>query len=298
MIGFGGAAGLLAVYITVLSLAESFNHAVGQLLDMWYWILLLITGFGIQAGLYSFIRRKLRTRPGGSTAELAASGGVSAGAMIACCAHHITDVLPLLGVSAAALFLTEYQVPFILLGIFSNIVGITMMLVMIQKHNLYPSRLLHNYLFSFNMRKIRGITVLSAVLVTGFSFFLVSRQADRAESVPERMIFNLETIVNDENFVTIEVKPLNLEFNEPVRFQVKMNTHQGDLGFDLAAISILEDDKGRILKPVSWEGSPPGGHHRAGVLTFPGVDEQSKWIKLTIREIYEVPKRIFIWNLI
>ncbi len=32
------------------------------------------------------------------------SGGTSVTAMVACCLHHVTDVLPILGVSAAAEF--------------------------------------------------------------------------------------------------------------------------------------------------------------------------------------------------
>jgi hypothetical protein len=44
--------------------------------------------------------------------------------MVACCAHHLTDVLPLLGLSAAAAFLAEYRIPFMLAGLATNLIGI------------------------------------------------------------------------------------------------------------------------------------------------------------------------------
>ena len=66
-------------------------------------------------------------------AMAAAGGGTSTAAMIACCAHHVTDVLPLLGLSGAAVFLAQYKVPFMVVGIISNIVGIGVMLRLIRR---------------------------------------------------------------------------------------------------------------------------------------------------------------------
>lgn len=54
-----------------------------------------------------------------------AAGGASAGAsMLACCAHHATDVLPFLGLSALSIFLTRYQIPILLGSLAINIIGI------------------------------------------------------------------------------------------------------------------------------------------------------------------------------
>lgn len=44
--------------------------------------------------------------------------------MVACCAHHAADIAPLLGASAAAVFLTTYRVPIMLIGIAVNAVGV------------------------------------------------------------------------------------------------------------------------------------------------------------------------------
>jgi hypothetical protein len=44
--------------------------------------------------------------------------------MLACCAHHVVDLLPIVGLSAAAVFLNAYKTPLFLLGIGMNLIGI------------------------------------------------------------------------------------------------------------------------------------------------------------------------------
>jgi hypothetical protein len=61
------------------------------------------------------------------------SGGTSVTSMVACCLHHVTDVLPVLGLSAAATFLTRYQRPFMLTGLGMNILGIIVMLIVLYR---------------------------------------------------------------------------------------------------------------------------------------------------------------------
>lgn len=60
--------------------------------------------------------------------------------MVACCAHHLTDVLPIIGFSAAATFLNQYRIPFMLVGIGANLVGIAFMLCLIRQHTALASR--------------------------------------------------------------------------------------------------------------------------------------------------------------
>jgi hypothetical protein len=48
--------------------------------------------------------------------------------MVACCAHHVTDVLPILGLTAAAAFLAEYQTLFMWVGLGTTLTGIAVML--------------------------------------------------------------------------------------------------------------------------------------------------------------------------
>jgi hypothetical protein len=58
---------------------------------------------------------------------------MSTAAMVACCAHHVTDVLPILGLTAAATFLAEYRIAFMLVGLGTTLVGIIIMLVILFK---------------------------------------------------------------------------------------------------------------------------------------------------------------------
>jgi hypothetical protein len=90
--------------------------------------------FGIQAALYSILRFRLfisTASTGHSSIIMGASGSTSATAMIACCLHHVTDVLPILGLSAVATFLTRYQRPFMLASLGLNLVGILVMLIIL-----------------------------------------------------------------------------------------------------------------------------------------------------------------------
>lgn len=102
--------------------------------NRWYVIPIWVT-FGVQAALYSILRFRLFV-PGTSRhsgALVGTSGGTSVIAMVACCLHHVTDVLPVLGLSAAATFLTRYQRPFMLLGLGMNILGIIVMLIVLYR---------------------------------------------------------------------------------------------------------------------------------------------------------------------
>ena len=106
-----------------------------------------------------------------------------------------------------------------------------------------------------------------------------------------------ERISNRENRVRVDVVPVQLEFGKSAKFEIRMNTHSGDLSQDLVSVSTLKDDNGREYRPVDWQGAPPGGHHRTGVLEFPTLNENTKSVTLVIRDVANVPERIFKWNL-
>ena len=139
--GLLAGAALLAVYFVILTLSNSLGHAVEELRQIGGWIFLLVVGFGTQVGLFVFMKRAAeRKKTAGGTAAVAASGGVSTTAMVACCMHHVTDVLPILGASAAAIFLIRYQEAFLAVGVISNLIGINIMLNLIQKYGFYEGR--------------------------------------------------------------------------------------------------------------------------------------------------------------
>lgn len=298
---------LLALYFVILSLVNSFSHATEQFVKVWYWVLLLSAGFGTQIGLYSYIKTSLRERMVGATVEVAATGGVSTGSMIACCVHHISDVLPLIGLSAAGVFLAKYQLPFILTGVFSNLAGITMMLGIIQKHSLFDRD--KNFLqkiFSYNMKVIRNVIItLSLVVISIVSISLILnaentskiKAESKAKTASNKQGIDLSPKTNNENDVIVEVTPKDFSSGSPVKFGIAIDVHEGSLDFDLTKISILEDDKGNEYLPLEWQGSPPGGHHRSGTLSFPSLKKKTNYIKLIVKDVFDVPERVFVWEI-
>ena len=137
-----GSAFIASFYIGILTWAQGWDYASSQLArDRWY-VIPIIVGFGVQAALYTILRFRLfipitSTGHAGSMTPvkgvMGASGGTSATAMVACCIHHVTDVLPILGLSAAATFLTRYQRPFMLVGLAMNLIGIGVMLFVLYR---------------------------------------------------------------------------------------------------------------------------------------------------------------------
>ena len=152
---------MFAIYFSILSISNSFSHAAAQFFGLWYWILLLVIGFGVQIGLYSYIKNMHHISKT-VKAGVAATGTMSTGSMIACCAHHLTDVLPIIGLSAAALFLVKYQLLLIAVGVSSNFIGITIMFGIMQNSKLHKE---NSRLFSINMKDLRNIAIVLGLIV-------------------------------------------------------------------------------------------------------------------------------------
>lgn len=98
-----------------------------------------------------------------------------------------------------------------------------------------------------------------------------------------------------EGVVSVKVKPNTLQSGSPAEFELTLDTHSVELNYDIAAITILQDDSKRIYKPVSWTGGK-GGHHVEGILTFPAITQSAKSVTLTIPQI-DNQDRVFTWKL-
>ena len=105
-----------------------------------------------------------------------------------------------------------------------------------------------------------------------------------------------QTKSNKKNSVRVDVRPVQLLPGKTAKFEIRMNSHSGDLSQDLIAVCSLKDSSGREYQPTNWDGSPPGGHHRSGVLEFSELAEGAKSITLVIREVANVPERVFNWS--
>jgi hypothetical protein len=128
-IGMVGALFLLALYVGILILggsADPFALAWEKRVS----VLPLALGFGIQVGLYILLRRggmsPLQRLTGRTTTS--ANGGVSTLAMVACCAASLPNLLPLLGASALAAVLSQWNMLFMIVALAANVLGIGVML--------------------------------------------------------------------------------------------------------------------------------------------------------------------------
>jgi len=173
--GILGSLILLSLYFLIVTLANSFQHSVEEFIRIWYWILLLVVGFGVQVGLYAYTKGFVKVRNiVGATGSVAATGGVSTASMVACCAHHAADVLPIIGLSAAAIFLNKYQVLFIVVGVLSNLIGMGWMLIIIQKHTLYRENVGYlRKLMQFDMKKSFYYVLSFSVLIFLIALYFV-----------------------------------------------------------------------------------------------------------------------------
>ena len=121
--GAGAFVLLLAVYFGVVSLISGVDFAFEQFAKFWYFIVPLALGFGIQVGLYTYLKN-LVGQHGASGKVVAVSGTTSTAAMVSCCAHYLTNILPILGVTGILAVVAEYQVELFWLGLAFNAAGI------------------------------------------------------------------------------------------------------------------------------------------------------------------------------
>ena len=117
--------GLLTFYLGIITLAQGWEHALGQLTDDRWFIGAITLGFGTQVGLFTYLKGLHAHAAAGG---VAASTGTSTAAMLACCAHHLADILPIVGLSGAAIFLNAYKTPLLWLGIVMNFAGVVYLL--------------------------------------------------------------------------------------------------------------------------------------------------------------------------
>ena len=114
---------MLAIYFGVVSLISGMGFALEQFTKFWYFIVALALGFGIQAGLYTYLKN-LVGQHGASGKVVAVSGTTSTAAMVSCCAHYLANILPIVGVTGILTIVAQYQVELFWIGLAFNAAGI------------------------------------------------------------------------------------------------------------------------------------------------------------------------------
>jgi hypothetical protein len=79
-------------------------------------------------------------------------------------------------------------------------------------------------------------------------------------------------------------------------FEVTLESHTQALSDDMTKSAVVIAD-GKQYLPLVWEGAPPGGHHRKGLLRFKRIVPQPQLIELQIRLTGDTSPRSFKWFL-
>lgn len=114
---------------------------------------------------------------------------------------------------------------------------------------------------------------------------------------PSPNIMKFGTLSNSGSSVTVDAQLLDFQLDQPLVFEIALNTHSVDLSDDMVKISLLRDDAGKEYAPSAWEGAGPGGHHREGKLKFAAMTTKPKYIELVIKNLAKVSDRTFRWEL-
>ncbi len=142
---------------------------------------------------------------------------------------------------------------------------------------------------------VAAIALVSAGLVV-FSR-LQSQKPQTQRGVSPAKEAGLPAKTNSEGPVTVEATPVDVPEGREWAFTIILNTHAGSLDQDLTKVSTLTDGKGNSYQPLSWQGSPPGGHHREGKLIFAPITPTPKRITLSVKNVGGIAEREFFWEL-
>jgi len=98
--------------------------------------------------------------------------------------------------------------------------------------------------------------------------------------------------------VVVTVTPINFSDKEAatIDFEIVMDTHAGDLAFEMTKIATLKGTMVGEESPTAWSGGK-GGHHLEGKLTFPaGTLRATGRITLTLKAVGDGKDLVFEWE--
>ena len=295
--GITASLALSVLYFIAVSYLESFGHAVGTFLSISYLMIPLIVGFGAQVALFSSSRRFMKSRS--ESTSMTASGGLSAGSMTACCAHHVTDVLPLIGLTAAASFLTAFQPVFLTLGIFANVLGALTIVSKMKDRGLYDSKGFLARIMSFDLKKIRYYSIIPfAIIMVAVIFVTASGQGGPLNGSGQNVSNLIELPPKKAQLgdVEVTVSPLPFSRGQDLSFKIAFDTHVGSLDFDVTKSIYLDYGTGGT-SPLGWNGTQPGGHHREVTVTFQPLPQTTSLLRLLLEGISGQGPQYFEWRI-
>lgn len=142
------------------------------------------------------------------------------------------------------------------------------------------------------------VTIVIGVVI----YFVISNRANffkTPSNVPnspnERAALSTKTATI--GIVTYKITPTSLsKSSSSWDFKIVLDTHTGSLDQDLVSQVRLSDEKGSEYQVAKWEGDPPGGHHREGVLKFQSLGSDVASITLKINPGENMKETSFTWE--
>ena len=166
ILGFIASILMFTTYFGVMLIFNPLVYVIEDLISKFVLISLIVVSFGIQVGLFTYIRNfnKLSSLSRGQTAM---SGGVSSTSMLVCCLHHVTELIPLIGISAFTIFLVKYQLLFLYIGVLFSILSIINLVLHIKKYHLFNDKSILNNFSEVTFLRYRNIYVIVSSLIIG-----------------------------------------------------------------------------------------------------------------------------------
>lgn len=306
--GFIAADSLLALFIVLVTSISGWATARNQFTHYWYFILPLAVGFGIQVGLYVYLREVIRKSASGKV--MAVTGTTSTAAMISCCAHYLVNILPILGATGIAAFVGQYQIQLFWVGLLFNAAGVVYIGQRIRRfkqHRKFMLAPVNVQLPTEPNPFMNNAVVLSVFAVVVVGVWLATKpnalNSDQTAGVipasgvaqAQATSGTLATKTNTAGGMTVAVTPKQAS-DDLWEFGVQIDNHVQEVSQDMVAVSSLTTSSGTSLRPTAWDGDPPGGHHRHGTLKFSQLPAGTTGVTLTMNNLGGVAARTFTWD--
>ena len=125
---FGPGIGILVIIfnISIASLAEgSLEGGYTVFLTNGIFVYLIPLAVSVQMGLFRYHRNLTAEKKLCGSEKIGITGSVTSSlTMLACCLHHVSDLLPAVGfILATSSFLTQYKDAIIITGLLANVAG-------------------------------------------------------------------------------------------------------------------------------------------------------------------------------
>lgn len=151
------------LYVGALSVLVSPAHALHHVRDGWWWLIPLFGAFGVQIGLYVWLRRGLSLLRSGPTAGTIAVTVALAVSVLSLVAHHLSHEIFLSRSPGLTVWLARFEGSFVVLALGASALGVVKMLAAAQQAGLRPQARFLARLLHYDIRKARNVLIVLTI---------------------------------------------------------------------------------------------------------------------------------------